>query len=143
MTAPSYHHLDHENAEALAAADVFDHPVDQEELARFLADDGHDLVFAMSGETVVGFASGTVLRHPDKLPVFFLNEINVDPAHRRQGIGTSLCNKLITLAREKGCKGVWLATETDNVAARGLYRSLEARETQAVVIYDWDDAMGA
>ncbi|WP_377505896.1 GNAT family N-acetyltransferase [Octadecabacter sp. R77987] len=143
MTAPSYHHLDHTNAHLIARADVFDHPVDQDQLAGFLADDGHELIFAMQGDTVIGFASGVVLRHPDKHPAFFLNEVGVNPPHQRRGIGATLCEKLIALARERGCRGIWLATETDNVPARALYRSLSARETEAVVVYDWDDAMSA
>ena len=44
-------------------------------------------------------------------------------------------------ARARGCKGIWLATETDNIAARALYRRLGADETTGIVVYDWDGAM--
>jgi len=63
-----YHRLTEDNAHLIAAADVFDNPVDPRQLAAFLADDGHELVFATSGDVVIGFASGSVLLHPDKDP---------------------------------------------------------------------------
>lgn len=143
MTAGvTYHRLDASNAHLLETAEVFDNPVDPEQLARFQADAGHDLVFAMQGDRVVGFASGVVMLHPDKQPIFFVNEVDVDPALQRRGIATALCRMLIELARDKGCKGIWLGTEADNTAARALYRRLDGRETPDIVIYDWGGVMG-
>lgn len=139
----TYHRLNCENAILLESTEVFDNPVDPEQLAKFLSDGGHELVFAASGRTIVGFASGTMLLHPDKVPAFFVNEVDVAPEWRRQGIATALCRKLIGIARDLGCQGIWLATEEDNVAARALYRRLDARETGAIVVYDWDGAMDA
>lgn len=135
--------LDPGNAHRLVDADVFDHAVDPEQLARFVEDDGHELVFAASGEEVIGFASGTVLLHPDKRPAFFISEVGVLENWRRRGVAAALCEMLIGVAGDRGCKGIWLATETDNDAARALYRGLKARETSAVVIYEWDGAMDA
>ena len=141
IDATTYHRLGQDNVRLLDQAEIFDNPVDPEQLARFLGDDGHELVFARSGRTIIGFASGTVLLHPDKAPAFFVNEVDVAPAYRRQGVATALCKMLIGVARDLGCQGIWLATEADNVAARSLYRGLDARETGAVVVYDWDGAM--
>lgn len=136
-----YHLLGPKNASQLEGADVFDNPVDQAQLAAFVADSGHELVFATVGTSVVGMASGTVLLHPDKHPAFFINEVGVNEEMRIRGIGTALTKMLMNVARAKGYKGIWLATETDNVEARALYRKLGARETEAVVVYDWDGAM--
>lgn len=141
--ATTYHRLNRDNSKSLALAEVFDNPVDPEQLAKFLSDGGHELVFATSGRTIVGFASGAMLLHPDKAPVFFVNEVDVAPDWQHQGIATALCRMLIGVARDRGCQGIWLATEEDNVAARALYRRLDARETGAIVIYDWDGAMDA
>lgn len=69
-----------------------------------------------------------MLLHPAKASVFFINEVDVAPACRRQGVATALCRKLIGIARDQGCRGIWLATEEDNVAARALYRRLDARD---------------
>ena len=38
-------------------------------------------------------------------------------------------------------KRIWLATETDNQPARAIFNKLNARETQSVVVYDWDGVM--
>lgn len=136
-----YHILGPETAHLLDGADVFDNQVDPVQLAAFVTDSGHEMVFAMTGARVVGMASGTVLLHPDKQPLFFINEVGVNEDMRNRGIGTVLSKKLMELARGKGYQGIWLATETDNVEARALYRKLDARETEAVVVYDWDGAM--
>lgn len=137
----TYHVLTGENAHRLHGADVFDSAVDRDQLAAFLTDAAHELVFAATGAEVVGFASGTVLLHPDKRPAFFINEVCVADDMQRRGIATALCKMLMKVARDRGCHGIWLATETDNVKARGLYRKLDARETGAVVVYDWDGAL--
>ncbi len=135
--AITYQILSPENAHHLHGCDVFDKSVDPDQLAAFLADPGHDLVFATMGTKVVGMASGTVLFHPDKRPAFFINEVGVNEEARRRGIATALCTRLLDLARQRGCHEIWLATETDNIEARGLYRKLGGREVTGVVAYEW------
>jgi ribosomal protein S18 acetylase RimI-like enzyme len=137
----TYHILAPQNASQLLGSDVFDNGVDPEQLAAFLADSSHEMVFAAIGARVVGMASGTVLLHPDKQPLFFINEVGVNEDFQRRGIATSLCELLMKVARDRGCRGIWLATEADNIEARGLYRRLNARETASIVVYDWDGAM--
>lgn len=142
MTSPiTYHRLTRDTAPLLAGADVFDHPVRADQLDAFVGDAGHELVFAMEGATAVGIASGCVLLHPDKAPAFFVNEVGVLEAWQRRGIGAELTQRLLDLARARGCEGIWLATEAQNVPARALYRRLAARETGGIVVYDWDGAM--
>ena len=136
-----FHILDQDTAHMLVGADVFDNPVDPDQCAGFIADAGHMMVFATLADRVVGMASGTVLRHPDKQPALFVNEVGVDEELRNQGIGAALTQRLLGMAREQGCKGIWLATEGDNTPARALYRKLGARETEEIVVYDWDGAM--
>jgi ribosomal protein S18 acetylase RimI-like enzyme len=135
------HQLRVENASCLKGADVFDHLVDPVQLAAFIADPGHEMVIAMVADKVVGMASGVVLLHPDKPPAFLVCEVGVSKDMRRNGIGTALLRRLLQLARARGCRGLWLATEADNTAARALYGKLGARETQGVVVCDWDGAM--
>ena len=139
----TYARLTAETASSLVGAPCFDNRVDPAGLDAFVADPGHEMIFAEADGTVIGFASGTVLLHPDKPPAFFVNEVGVEEEWRRQGVATELVRRLLDLARERGCRGVWLATETDNAAARALYRALGARETGGIVVYDWDGAMDA
>lgn len=119
---------------------TFDNPVDPARAWAFLNTRVNEIVVAIDRGEVVGFASGTVLMHPDKPNMFFVNEVGVHADYRRQGIATRMTERLFDLARDRGCEGIWLATEAGNDAARALYRGLCGRETEGFVIYDWDDA---
>jgi ribosomal protein S18 acetylase RimI-like enzyme len=122
-------------------AGLFDNPVRRDQATAFLTAPGHLLVLAYAESQAVGMASGQVLLHPDKAPAFFINEVGTRESHRRRGIAKRLCARLLEEARAMGCEGIWLATEADNTAARALYRSLAAQETDGIVVYDWDGAM--
>lgn len=134
----SLHDLTPETAAMLDGATVFDHAIQPDQLAAFISSPLHRLVFARTDDKVVGFASGTLILHPDKAPTLFVNEVGVAADRRRQGIGRALCIRLMHRAKKQGCASVWLATEDDNAAARALYRSLDGRETGGIVVYDWD-----
>ena len=120
---------------------LFDNPVRPGQAKAFLNDPMHEMVLAFAGNKVVGMASGQILLHPDKPPALFVNELGVRDAYLRQGIAKRLCAKLFEIARKRGTQGIWLATEEDNAPARAVYRSLNARETQGIVVYDWEGAM--
>jgi aminoglycoside 6'-N-acetyltransferase I len=121
------------------APDVFDNPIDQRQLAAFLADPRHVMVLAIADGQVVGMASAVECLHPDKLPQLFINEVGVSPEYRRRGIGRRLVLALMDLGRERGCEAAWVGTEADNLPARACYRSLPgASAPQAFELYDWD-----
>ncbi len=133
--------LNRSDADLLATSDAFDHQVIPEQLEAFLINDNHEIVAALDGDRVIGFASGVVLLHPDKSPIFFIAEVGVNEGYRRQGVGFRLVEQIISVARTIGCRGIWVATKSDNKAARALYNSLDARETNDISVYDWDGAM--
>ena len=118
---------------------VFDNEVDPARAWAFLATRVNSIVVALQGGEVVGFASGTVLMHPDKPTAFFVNEVGVADDRRRQGIATRVLARTIELARDRGCEDVWLATEMDNAPARALYRTFGADETEDLVMYEFPD----
>ncbi len=118
---------------------LFDNWVRPDQAKAFLRDRHHQIVLAFEGKVCVGMASGQVMFHPDKAPAFFIAEVGVRDAYQRRGIAKRLCERLKLEAKALGCEGIWVATEHDNAAARGLYRSLGARETEDIVVYDWDD----
>jgi ribosomal protein S18 acetylase RimI-like enzyme len=120
---------------------LFDYPLRSDQARAFLSDPMHICALAYDGDLAVGMATGVIMLHPDKPPAFFVNEVGVQDEYRRLGIGQKVTAKLMDVARARGCEGIWLATETDNVAARALYRALDARETDGIVVYDWDGAM--
>ena len=120
---------------------LFDNAVLPEQAKAFLADPLHEIMLAFDEEEAVGMATGQILLHPDKPPALFIAEVGVREEYQRQGIAKRLCEALMRHARDRGCQGIWLATEADNTPARALYRSLDARETGGIVVYDWDGAM--
>lgn len=119
---------------------LFDNTIDPIEAKAFLDDPMNWLVLSFDGDLAVGMGSATILRHPDKKPSLFINEIGVRESHQRRGIGKQVTQALIDKARQSGVHGVWLGTETDNVAALALYRSLDADEVEGVY-FGWDDAL--
>lgn len=89
-------------------------------------------------DELIGFASGIIHHHPDKSAQLFISEVGVNAPFRKRGIGAALVNAL-----KAGYDTVWLATEEDNAAARGLYLKTGGAETKGVVVYDWGGVMDA
>jgi ribosomal protein S18 acetylase RimI-like enzyme len=52
---------------------------------------------------------------------FFVYELGVDEEYRGRGVATALLLAVEALARDRGCDGLWVATEPDNVAAWATY----------------------
>ena len=131
--------LDHGDEElVLAAGHLFDHPPQPEATKRFLAEPTHHLLAALEGERAVGFVSAVELTHPDKGTEMFLYELSVDEPVRRRGIGRSLVEALVALARERGCYGMWVLTDEDNAAARATYARAGASDPTSHLMPDWD-----
>jgi ribosomal protein S18 acetylase RimI-like enzyme len=128
-----------DEAAVSAAEHLFDDSIDPAAASRFLAEPGHHLLVAYDDEErPVGFASGVELTHPDKGTEMFLYELGVDETSRRRGIGRALVDSLAALARERGCYGMFVFTDDDNVAALATYRSAGARDPSRQLMLDWD-----
>ncbi|WP_308294280.1 GNAT family N-acetyltransferase [Streptomyces sp. ST2-7A] len=115
-------------AEVMAAAHLFDGPVRPEWAQRFLNESTHHLLIAHRDDVPVGMVTGVELTHPDKGTELFLYELSVDPAHRRLGVGRELVEALGRLGRERGCHGMWVAVDPDNLPARATYAAAGAVE---------------
>ena len=123
-----------------AAAHLFDDPVSVEAAARFLERDGNHLVIAYVDGEPAGFVSGTEIFHPDKeLPELFLNELSVDPAFQGRGIGRTLVTELWDLARNRGCRGMWVLTDDDNVAAAKTYAAGGGSRLGESLMFQWGE----
>lgn len=126
------------------ADDVFDHAIRPEQAAAFLSDPRHQLVVAVEDGVVVGMVSAVEYFHPDKPPALWINEVGVAPTHQRRGIGRRLMVRVVELARGRGWDPVWVGTEIDNVAARGLYEATGARVVcDRYVEYEWSQEGGS
>ncbi len=53
--------------------------------------------------------------------VCYLQDLFVDPAARRHGIGAKLIEAVAAIARERNCLRLYWTTKQDNAAARSLY----------------------
>jgi aminoglycoside 3-N-acetyltransferase I len=121
------------------AADLFDSPPIPVATERFLAEPGHHLLFAYdAGGRAVGMISGVEMTHPDKGTEMFIYELGVAADARRQGVATELVEALAATARERGCYGMWVGTEPDNVAGQATYRRAGATEEAPFVLLSWD-----
>jgi ribosomal protein S18 acetylase RimI-like enzyme len=131
------------DAAEVLAADVFDGPALPQAVARFLADGAANiLILARTGGRTVGFASGTLLDHPDKPRALYVQELGVNEAAQRRGIGRALLTALRAEGRARGATATWVLTEGDNTAARALYGATGGAETPGVVMFDWDEGPG-
>jgi ribosomal protein S18 acetylase RimI-like enzyme len=119
------------------AAALFDEAPRDDAIARFLGSDDHHLLLALEGDSAVGFVSGVELTHPDKGIEMFLYELAVAEAARRRGIGRALVEALAELARERGCRGMWVLTDEDNVAAVTTYRRAGATKDERTFLLEW------
>jgi ribosomal protein S18 acetylase RimI-like enzyme len=126
-----------DDAAVAEAGHLFDNAIDSDATARFLTEADHHLLVAFDNERPVGFISGVELTHPDKGTEMFLYELDVDESARRRGIGTALVKALITLARERGCYGMFVFTDDDNPAARATYRRAGGREVSRQLMVEW------
>ena len=122
----------------LAAGALFDDAPRREWAEDFLARSGHHLLMARVEDVDVGFVSGIEITHPDKGVEMLLYELGVAEAYRRQGIGRALTLALADLARQLGCRGMWVPTEPDNEPAIATYRSAGAEGPDQAVILSWD-----
>jgi GNAT superfamily N-acetyltransferase len=59
----------------------------------------------------------------------WLEDVFVRESARGTGLGRALVEKVLDVARARGCKRVELDVQSDNAAARGLYSSLGFSDT--------------
>jgi len=117
------------------APDVFDEKPTKKLLEGFLAASGHSLLLAECDGKVVGKCSAMIHWRPDKLAELYIDEIDVTPDFRKQGIAKRLLGRMLELADEWDCEECWVGTEKDNIAARKLYESNGANGEDFVLYY--------
>lgn len=122
----------------LGAGHLFDAGPDPAWTEDFLARSGHHLLLARVDGEPVGFVSGIEVGHPDKGVKLLLYELGVDEAHRRRGIGRSLVEALADLARDLGCRQMWVPIEAGDEVAEAVYRSAGAGPAEPAGILTWE-----
>ena len=74
-----------------------------------------------------GVVAGYIVAHCVADEGEILN-LGVAPAHRRQGIGHALVERLLAVLGRRGVRGVYLEVRESNTAARRLYEAFGFRE---------------
>jgi ribosomal protein S18 acetylase RimI-like enzyme len=121
----------------VAAGHLFDDDVRVTWARHFLAQPNHHLCVAFVDGEPAGFVSAVETTHPDKGTEMFLYELGVDDRFRRRGIGRALVTAAAERARERGCYGMWVLTESGNEAALRTYESAGADERTDTVMLTW------
>ncbi|MEM8890123.1 MAG: GNAT family N-acetyltransferase [Bacteroidota bacterium] len=68
--------------------------------------------------------------------LWILNDLFVDPKHRKKGVATSLMNTARQLAEDTRSKGLMLETGKDNSNAQALYEKLGYKKEEDYFVYN-------
>jgi ribosomal protein S18 acetylase RimI-like enzyme len=116
------------------AIDVFDEAIDANWLAAYLAEETHHMIVAIKNGEVVGQIRAILHKYPDRADELYIDNLGVTPSLQRQGIASKLLNAILELGKKLGCEDAWLATERDNIQAKGFYESYGVK-AEAMVFY--------
>ena len=105
--------------------------------SRFLGAEGHHLLVAYEQDHPAGFVSGVEVTHPDKGTEMFLYELAVEEGFRRRGFARALVDALASVAKERGCYGMWVVTDADNTAALATYEGSGGSPEPGQVVVVW------
>jgi ribosomal protein S18 acetylase RimI-like enzyme len=112
-------------------------PPSIEELGEVVASPATDLFIALDDDgTILGMSTLVAFRIPTGMRAW-IEDVTVDEAGRRRGVGSALTRAMLDRARELGCKTVELTSRPSREGANLLYRKLGfvARETN---VYRYD-----
>lgn len=132
--------IDQSNARVLGsvAEGVFDESIKPDRLARYLSNPANLMIVAVNNGLVIGQCMCVIHDHPDKPTELYLDEIGTGDEWRRMGVANSLMQAVFAKADELEIDEIWLGTEPDNVAARGLYEKTGAKGDPAIIYYlEW------
>jgi len=87
----------------------------------FLTDDRSFAYVGYDGETVVAFAWGGVLEHPEGGSILILAGLQVAEAVRSQKAGKLLVDAFLDDGRAAGLSRMWMLTDAGHRAAKMLY----------------------
>ena len=117
------HHVTPANADLLGNLDpdVFDHAIQPDMLAAYLADPRHGMFVAVDAGVVVGQIRGSVHLQPDRAADLYIDNLGTAPARQRRGVAAAMMKAMLAWGEAQGCTYAWVATETDNEQAKGFY----------------------
>jgi len=125
-----------ESADWDDANDMGDYSADS--LAAFAADPNRYFLVARKSDQLAGVASASIQLKPYQHELWlYVDEVDVVPSFRKQGVGKAMMNQLLRIAEANDCVEMWLGTENDNESALALYKSMNPDEVEAFVGFTW------
>lgn len=98
-------------------------------LARLLGSDSFIAIGAYAGDELVGGLAGYVLpKFEQARSEFYIYDLAVAPAYRRQGVATAMIRCLQALAAERGIYVIFVQADHGDDPAIALYTKLGMRE---------------
>ena len=90
------------------------------------SNDAYALLCAEEGGRLLGSVMGIVCEelYGDCRPFLLAENMVVDASARRKGVGRALFEAIEAWGREKGCRQVVLATESDRADAKAFYTAI-------------------
>lgn len=112
---------------------------DERYVREFVEKPDNVLLVAYLGDKVAGvcLASKNYAPYKNNECWLFIDEVDVSPNFRKQGIATKMMGKLFEIGAEMGLKEAWVGTEPDNDAANHLYKSLKPSEIEKCIGYTY------
>ena len=78
--------------------------------------------FIKSGEDRIGYVILTKYHSVEKGGLtFFIDELYVEDAHRRKGVGGEIMAKILEIAKEADARGLWAQVERSNLPAQAFF----------------------
>jgi aminoglycoside 3-N-acetyltransferase I len=100
--------------------------------------DFHVLVALQNDKLIGGLTAFELPMYKEEVNEMFLYEIAVEQEYRKMGVAKALIENLKNICRDKGIKGMYVGTSTDNIPAMRLYKATggEADEKIAWFVYE-------
>ncbi len=112
---------------------------DETALREYVANPDNILLIAYVDGRVAGISLAMKLLKPytGNQHWLYIDEVDVHPNYRKQGIGTMMMKKLLEIGKEWGLDEAWVGTEPDNKGGNSLYKSLNPDETEEFIGYTY------
>ena len=102
---------------------------DDEYLGRLLSSENFIAIAACSEKGVIGGLAGYVLpKFEQARSEFYIYDLAVDVAHRRQGVATAMIEELKTVVAQRGVYVIFVQADYGDDPAIALYTKLGIRE---------------
>lgn len=113
-------------------------PLSETALADIANNPAYFFLMARTGGKITGTALAVVLLKTDGSKWLYVDELDVHPQFRRQGIASALMGELFSYAKKEGIEEAWLGADNGNRLANSFYESFAPAEKEGFTGYTFD-----